>query len=136
MKGIISKVPVTIAERSGTRQGIVFLAITNDERKTEAGFRNIEVTDYEVTLRENAQPGEQKYNYTPIDRNTRKRLFSQTNQIWQYLAKDLVHTQPLEEQLDQLYADFLLVDTQQEPIRDSQPGDWEIHEKGEKIPEE
>ena len=120
MKGIISKVPVTIAERSGTRQGIVFLAITNDERKTEAGFRNIEVTDYEVTLRENAQPGEQKYNYTPIDRNTRKRLFSQTNQIWQYLAKDLVHTQPLEEQLDQLYADFLLVDTQQEPIRDSQ----------------
>ena len=127
MKGIISKVPVSIPSRSGSRTGIVFVAIANDDRSTLAGNRKLTVYDYEVTQTENPQPGQRLWNYRKIEETPRTRTRAQINQAFAYLQKDILHTQSLEEQMDDLYADLLLLDTMGEPIRDSQPEDWEKH---------
>lgn len=127
MKGIISKVPVSIASRSGSRTGIVFVTITIDERNAAAGRRKLIVSDYEVIPNENPQPGERLVNYVKLEDNPRTRTRAQIDQVFSHLGKDIFHSQSLEEQLDDLYADFILLDTQQKPIRDSQPQDWELH---------
>ena len=127
MKGIISKVPVTISSRKGTKQGIVFITISRDERDAISGTRNLNIQDYEVIQNENPQPGQPLFDYQFIESNQRIRTKEDINAIWSFLAKDLVHTEPLEDQLDDLYASSLLIDNEQNPVRDSQPEDWELH---------
>lgn len=133
MKGIISKVPVSIAGRAGSRTGIVFVTITIDERNASAGRRKLTVSDYEVVQNENPQPGERLVNYIKLEDNPRIRTRAEIDQVFALLQRDILHTQSLEEQLDDLYADFILLDTQQNPIRDSQPQDWEKHTMNEEV---
>lgn len=127
MKGIISKVPVSIASRSGSRTGIVFIAITKDERNSLAGVRRLTVTDYEVVPNPDPQPGQRLVSYNRLEENNRVRKRAETDAVFAALEKNIVPNESLEEQLDTLYADFILIDTQENPIRDSQPGDWELH---------
>lgn len=134
MKGIISNVPVTIFERGGgTRKGYVFVTITIDERNASAGRRKLTVSDYEVVQKENPQPGERLVDYNKLEDNSRIRTKAEIDQVFALLGKDILHTQSLEEQLDDLYADFILLDTQQKPIRDSKPEDWEKHTKNDEV---
>lgn len=131
MKGIISKLPVTIADRSGTRQGIVFIEIPERIQRSRIQDFRIKVQDYEVSERENPQPGEPLYRYTALkqfeDDKYRNRSKAEVDDLFTAMKTDISHTGSLFDQLDNLFVQALLLDTQQKPIRDSQPEDWEIH---------
>jgi hypothetical protein len=128
MKGIISKTPVTIADRKGTRQANVFITIAEDRRSSLGQFREFTMHDFEVIPKANPQPGEPINDYLLIEENKKREFFSEVDQTWTSLNKDIVNGQSFESQIDQLYIDFLMKEAQEEPLRDSTSDNWEVHD--------
>lgn len=128
MKGIISKIPVTIASRSGSRQGIIFMAITEDRRSYLGKFRTLTIQDFEAIPKANPVSGEAAYDYNLIEETSRKRFFTEIDQVWAQVGIDIYKNQSLENQLEDVYANFLLADTMENPVRDSSNADWELHD--------
>lgn len=126
MKLIRSKVPVTIPHRSGTKQGIVAIYISEWRWEDRLNRYVAEVIDYEVTDVENTGPGMPLKHYRVISRETRIRTKAQIDQMFSYLAKDIVHTGSYTDQNTDARVNGSLLETQQNPIRDSNPEDWEI----------
>jgi hypothetical protein len=133
MKGIKSKVPVTIADRKGTRQGIVFITITEDTRIFASQKRKLKIVDFEVIENPSPMMGENMYHYQMISATPKVKYFSDTDLIWSNLNKDIVKTESLESQLDDFYVDILLAEAQEEPLRDSTASDWEYFNTEEAI---
>jgi hypothetical protein len=128
MKGIISKTPVTIADRKGTRQANVFISITEDRRNFLGKFRELIIHDFEVVPRDNPQQGEPLNDYLVLEENKKKLFYTEVENAWVVINKDILGSSSLENQMDQFYVDLLLKEAQDEPLRDSSPENWEYHD--------